>query len=155
MPLEAALACAVPLLSAALSVNNKSGAPGLCLFIVTLRGNNENWMFPAGVSQRPEKSLEWGKASEGALLVLGCEVLLSSQWTGDPRMGTSPIPNLKDFSILCFSQHFLWNCVIPVNGFQFLGADTSHQGWFIGNCQPSQQLEAKIVGLLFSCTGYL
>lgn len=46
-------------------------------------------------------------------------------------MGTSLMPSLKGFSISCFSQPRLWNCAIPVNGFQFLGADTSHQGWCV------------------------
>lgn len=99
------------------------------LFIAALGRSNENWTSPAGTS----KNL-WSKEKplKEFCCCWGFEVLLSPQWTGDLGMGTSHIPNLKGFSLFCFSQHFLWNLVIPVNGFQFLGADTSHQRWCVG-----------------------
>lgn len=123
---NSSLPCAVPLPSAALGVNNKSDATGLSACLLWLLGrDNEDWTFPAGVRWNlwdEEKPLQ-----ELCCCCWGFEVLLSPQW-----MGTSLIPSLKGFSISCFSQRCLWNSVIPVNGFQFSRADTSHQGWFVG-----------------------
>lgn len=103
------------------------------LFIMALGGvlRIERFLL-ASVSQRLAKIFGMRKShwrSSAAAGIWGPAVTSVSR---DLGMGTSHIPNLKGFSTLCFSQRLLWNCVIPVNGFQFLGADTSHQGWFVG-----------------------